>query len=146
MCVELMRVDGESMEYTYRNGDVLLVLKNVGPTQSLVAGLLTRRRVVVLRDPFGTQSPMLKRIVAVGGDRVRIADGVLYVNGEPAGVASGKRSPGSSWGWFSDHPEGVLVPRGTFFVLSDNMGVVSDSRVFGSLLEDSIVGVVVASF
>jgi signal peptidase I len=78
---------------------------------------------------------MLKRIVALAGDRVGIEDGVLHVNGRAV------REP------FVDHRlvdsvyfGPVRVPSGAVFVMGDRRSDSLDSRVFGSVPRRRIVG------
>jgi len=141
--LHVIRVSGVSMEYTYHNGQLLGVLRNGHVVSSMIQRLLTRNRVVVLRDPAIQGQLLVKRIVAVGGDTVAVRNGVLYVNGQASEIATRKPSPRSSWGSFASTATGVLIPKGTFFVLSDNMGAVGDSRLFGSVGGDAIIAVVI---
>jgi signal peptidase I len=141
--LHVIRVSGVSMEYTYHNGQLLGVLTNSHVASPVIQHLLTRNRVIVLRDPAVHGQLLVKRIVAVGGDTVAVQGGTLYVNGQSSEIATRKPSPRSSWGLFAATSTGVLIPKDTFFVLSDNIGVVGDSRLFGSVGGDAIIGVVI---
>ncbi len=78
---------------------------------------------------------LLKRVVAVGGDTVGLEDGILVVNRhvvrEP--YANTKSQDSVYFG-------PVRVPRGTVFVMGDNRGNSEDSRIFGPISTDKIVG------
>lgn len=84
--------------------------------------------------PTGTQQDFIKRVIAVGGDTVEGRDGLVFVNGEPAHepyLPDGTQT--SSFG-------PVEVPQGTIFVMGDNRGNSDDSRNFGPIPADTVVG------
>jgi len=90
----------------------------------------------VLEAPDGEL--LAKRIVAVGGQRVEIRDGVLFVDRIP------RREP------YVDHSrvDGFFfgparVPAGSVFVLGDNRGDSEDSRDFGAVPREHLIGRVV---
>ena len=78
---------------------------------------------------------LIKRVVAVGGDTIEARNGLLYLNGErvdesgylPAGTVTDDLPP-------------TEIPEGQVFVMGDNRGDSQDSRSFGPISEDSIVG------
>jgi signal peptidase I len=89
--------------------------------------------VVVLEGPGG--ETLAKRVVAVGGQRVEIRDGVLFVDRR----ARRER--------YVDHDmvDGFFfgpahVAPGRVFVLGDNRGDSEDSRDFGSVPVDRLIG------
>ncbi|HEY2887900.1 MAG TPA: signal peptidase I [Candidatus Limnocylindrales bacterium] len=101
--------------------------------------------IVVFDPPAGATAqsgiPLIKRVIAVGGDRVALRDGAVYVNdrqlSEPyiysdEGVSqpTEPRGPVSSW----------VVPAGDLFVMGDHREVSDDSRVFGPIAATSVVG------
>ena len=133
MVAEPMRVSSGSMSPLYEPGDEVLVVK-VGPRSREPR----RNDVIVLRA--GTaEELMIKRVVALGGDRVSIADGVLVVNSrrvaEP--YVDHAQVDGTHFG-------PVRIPRGAVWVLGDARAGSVDSRAFGAVPSDAIVGLVVA--
>jgi len=144
LCVtrlELLTVRGVSMEHTLANGDVLVVLRTPWPGASVKRG-----SIIVFASPYKQNEVLVKRVVAVGGDRVKIQDGHLIVNGHLRGAESSVRPWKDSWGWFTDNPEGVLVPHAQYFVLSDNRSSLADSRSFGSVPASLVKGLVIGSW
>jgi signal peptidase I len=126
--VQLMRVDSGSMTPTIAPGDLLVVERGASP--------VGRRDVVVVPQP-GTGALLVKRVVAVGGDRVGMADGVLVVDGEP--VCERSIDPARQAGvWFGP----VAVPDGELFLMGDDRGDSVDSRTFGSVPADDVLGLV----
>jgi signal peptidase I len=98
-----------------------------------------RGEIVVARRPDSGEL-VVKRVVAVGGDSVGIDDGRLLLNGslvdEPYADLGGM--PGRFWG-----PD--IVPSGEVFLLGDQRAESEDSRVFGSVELDAIVGRVIGA-
>lgn len=126
---ELVRVESDSMAPTLHSGDRLLVLHG--------AAGVRRGDVVVLHDPRG-DGDLVKRVVALGGDRVSIEDGVLVLDGVP--VVEPYTDPQQIDGVFH-RPR--LVPPGEVFVLGDHRRDSLDSRDFGTVPVTELVGRVV---
>ena len=127
-----VRVQAHSMEPTYQPGDHLLV-RSWGARESLPH----RGEVVVVAGPGGID--LVKRVAAVAGDEVGIADGLLVVDGvEVEEPYLDQASVDGSW--FGP----VLVPAGHVFVLGDHRGDSVDSRRFGPLPLSAVRGTVVA--
>jgi len=92
--------------------------------------------------------PLLKRVVGLPGDVLSIRDERLYVNGEPLGEDDVRHihgepaptlpgpDPGQPW---SLHDE-YVVPAGHYFVMGDNRIDSADSRWWGTVDQDEIVG------
>lgn len=109
----VVSVRGQSMEPTFVAGDRVLVLRRRN-RRIRVAD------VVIARPPPGAgggSALLVKRVAAAAGDPVPITDGALP-------------------------PDHTVVPTGKLFVLGDNSEVSSDSRQFGYLPEDHVVGLV----
>ena len=150
-------IPSASMEPTLREGDRVLVEK-----LSYTTGKPTRGQVIVFeRDidgilpvepdegifsdignafkglfgfPEGTTQDFIKRVIAVGGDTIEGKDGVVYVNGQlvdaeylPQGTETSTFGP-------------ITVPEDYVFVMGDNRGNSDDSRSFGPVPVDRIVG------
>ena len=120
-----VRVDGDSMAPTLRSGDVAVVRKFGTPH----AG-----QVVVLTDPQDG-SPVVKRVVALGGQTVEIRDAYLYVDGAEVdeSFVDHSRIDGVYFG-------PVTVPAGDVFVLGDSRNGSIDSRIFGAVPASAVTG------
>lgn len=130
----LSTVKGHSMEPTLKEKEWLFVNKIV-----YITGNPQRGDVVILKDPEMTGADrqfLVKRVVAVPGDKVEIRNGKLYVNGttvqEPYTdnrIEDGDRGP-------------FVVEVDRYFVMGDNrhLGASKDSRMFGSVASGMIQG------
>ena len=126
--LRLMRVGSDSMSPTIMSGDLVLVERS--------GGAVERRDVVVVDHPE-TGDLLVKRAVAIGGDRLAIEDGVLVVNGEP--VCEPGIDPARLDGvWFGP----VTVDAGEVFLLGDDRASSIDSRAFGTVPVGEVTGLV----
>ncbi|MGO4258636.1 signal peptidase I [Marmoricola sp. RAF53] len=131
LAVEPMRISSDSMAPTYRHGDEVLVRKAFRGDPEVERG-----SVVVFRPP-GSDALVVKRVAGMAGGQVEIRDGVLFVNDEP--VPEGYVDPARVDGtWFGP----VTVVEGSVFVLGDNRSDSIDSRDYGAVPLDRVVGTV----
>ena len=86
-------------------------------------------------DPAGEEF-LVKRVVAVAGDKLSAHDGGLYLNDAPLEELYLQSSVRTD-----DFPE-ILIPNGMFFAMGDNRGNSQDSRFFGAVSQNSIIGCV----
>lgn len=144
------QVDGESMETTLSHNDRLLVWK-VPKTWSRITGnsyIPKRGDVIIFADKeigsFGQDSSkqLVKRVIALPGERVVIKDGTVYVyNAEnPGGFIPDETLPYGEAIQQTIGDKDVTVPEGSLYVMGDNRGNSLDSRSFGSIEASDIVG------
>ena len=143
-CFEIAVVPTPSMERTVLVGDHLLVFKlfdhpRLPLTHWRMPRLSTPSRgtLVSFHAPGRQRYVCLKRVVAVPGDRVEIRAGALLINGrvEPNGFG---RSPRVE----SLAPR--TLGRDQFYVVGDNRDLSEDSRDYGPITREAIVGSPVA--
>lgn len=126
-------IPSESMEPTLVNRDRVIVNKLGYQLHDVNRGDL----IVFGRppnEPVEDIEELIKRVVAVEGETVEARDGSVYINRQRL------HEPYLTEGTFTAAFGPVEVPPGHVFVLGDNRGNSRDSRVFGPVDEDLIVG------
>lgn len=141
--VEGDRVLVEKLTYRFSGpdrGDVVvferdLVLPGTAPEedQSFWDGIVDAFRGL-FGFPTGTEQDFIKRVMAVGGDTIEGRDGRVYVNDQV--VEEPFLTEGQQTGPFGP----VEVPEGKIFVMGDNRNNSDDSRNFGPVDADAVVG------
>jgi signal peptidase I len=124
-----IRVESISMQPTLYPGDYVIVNKlaylfNKNPS---------RGDVIVFRYPPDPEAiPYIKRIIGLPGDQIHIADGKIYVNGQLLleSYLTVTTNRGGDWS----------VPPGQLFVMGDNRNNSSDSRTWGFVPFENIIG------
>jgi len=134
--IQAFWIPSPSMEPTLDVGDRVLVNK-----LSYKFHDVNRGDVVVFERPpaastgqNGEIKDLIKRVVAVGGDTVEAKEGNVYVNGEQ--IDEDYLEPGTP----TDNLPLTTIPEGQVFVMGDNRTNSEDSRIFGPIDEDAIVG------
>ena len=144
-------VPSGSMEYSLMPGDRVIVNKTaygfrIPLTKIDIFGSSTPTRgdIAVFDSPQdGTR--LIKRIVAIGGDTVRLIDGQLEINGEPLGNRQQERFGTHSAllnltdGGGPDIQE-MHVPPGMVLAMGDHRGNSNDGRFFGLIDERELFG------
>ncbi len=121
------RVEGPSMEPTLHEGQYLIINK-------IVYRLHPPRRgdIIVFHHPSDPRRDLIKRVIGLPGETVELRQGQVYIDSillqEPYVTRSGHRSVRQELG------------SGDFFVLGDNRPNSDDSRTWGVLKRDQIVG------
>jgi len=127
---QIARVEGQAMAPTIEHQDFVLVNK-----MAYLGAQPRRGDVVMLLYPVNPDKKFVKRIVGEEGDTVRIQDGTVFVNDMPRAdneVAAASRSR-DNWG-----PQ--VVPEGYCFVLGDRRNNSSDSRHWGFVPRNYVLG------
>lgn len=92
--------------------------------------------IVVFRNPMPGSIPLVKRVVAVGGQTVEMKNGYLYLDGvkqEEPYIDPARRGTYTS-------PEAIRVPEGKLWMMGDNRVESGDSRVFGPIPVSDVLG------
>ncbi len=124
-------VDGPSMEPSFYNSQFLIVSR-----VSYLVSDPQRGDVVVFHYPGNTQEDYIKRVIGLPGDTVELRDAEVYINGERLEepyineACRPERCRDNAWELGPDE----------FFVMGDNRNRSQDSRDFGPVLREYVVG------
>ena len=125
--IEAKQADGFCMEPHIYDGDIFMVVKAAYWFESPARG-----NVIVFHYPLDPSREFVKRIIGLPGETIECKSGVVYVDSKPL------EEP-----YVSSHTNdfsAVTVPNGEYFVMGDNRQNSEDSRVWGCLPRDDIVG------
>jgi len=166
--VQAFQIPSGSMENTLLIGDFLLVDKlhfagDAGPGRMLPYGKIERGDIIVFYFPVDASQFLVKRVIGLPGDHVRLRNKTVYVNGValresyaihrqpmPDGYRDNfpsqigySRDIDRHWryqlqNYLSDGE--VVVPPGEYFVLGDNRDNSVDSRYWGFVPRANIIG------
>ena len=164
--IEPFQIPSQSMVPTLKVGDFILVSKwtygirlPVLRTKLLEVGSPQRGDVLVFFPPHEDRY-FIKRLVGLPGDEVRVLNGVVYINGDemvqsavpekpnaPRSVVMSENLTGvehrlqrRTVATRLSHNFSAVVLEGHYFMMGDNRDNSSDSRVWGPVPEDRIVG------
>ncbi len=165
--IQAFKIPSSSMEDTLLIGDHLMVDKLAYAPPDWVAARflpykdLQRGDIIVFKYPVDPGTHFVKRVIGLPGDRLRLVHKQLFVNGHPAdeGYVVHKMptldeyrdnfpaaAPLSSYPiWAEALPNFIdtgwlVVPPGHYFVMGDNRDFSSDSRYWGFVPRENIVG------
>lgn len=166
--VQAFQIPSESMQNTLLIGDYLLVDKLRYGGNGVWNHLMPYRPVhrgdiIVFRYPLNPSEHFVKRVVGIPGDRVRLIHRQVYVNGtalqenyvvHSSPVHDVFRDefprlnlpvPGLEGTWWLQMKKlvedgALIVPEGNYFVLGDNRDESSDSRYWGFVPRENVIG------
>ena len=166
--VQAFQIPSESMETTLLIGDYLLVDKVHYSNGGMWGHILPydpikHGDIVVFRYPLSPELHFVKRVIGLPGDRVKLVDRQVFVNGERVHQENYARFSmfdrngfrddfplidridGIDPGWLNTMPKLVhngelVVPQNQYFVMGDNRDHSSDSRYWGFVPRENVVG------
>lgn len=129
------QVEGSSMEPGFHSGEFLLIEKLSyrfrGPQ---------RGEVIVFKYPKRPTVDYIKRIIGLPGETVRIQDGTVLISGEPLSEPYLDANEQTVVSNNPQVPYEITLDRREYFVMGDNRTRSSDSREWGPLAEQFIIG------
>jgi signal peptidase I len=134
-------VNGESMEPNFHNGEYILTNKVTYKFRQPQRG-----DVVIFKSWKNKEVDYIKRVIALSGETVSLSDNSIFVNGKK--LEEQYLSPNTTifGGSFLQEGQTITVPESMLFVLGDNRPHSSDSREFGPVAIDDIIGVVIMRY
>lgn len=128
-------VKGASMESTLHNNDRLILSSLTYKFRGVERG-----DIVAFRSPVNSNIDLIKRVIALPGDRIMVKNSHVYLNGnqlsEPYAV-------GKTLLWeegYMKEGQEYTLEKGSFWAMGDNRERSSDSRMFGPVELDTILG------
>ncbi|MBI5704121.1 MAG: signal peptidase I [Chloroflexi bacterium] len=122
-----VRVDGLSMSPTLQNGEYVLVSR-----LSYKTGAPERGDIIVFSFPMDTRQDLIKRVIGLPGETIRIQGGEVFVNGRKLQEPYIAQPPAYNGEW--------IVGEGQLFVLGDNRNDSKDSHQWGLLPIENVIG------
>lgn len=126
-------VSGESMSPTFENAEYLIV-----DELSYHLREPQRLEVIIFRYPRNPSEFFIKRIIGLPGETVRIRSGVVYVDTKDGETLTIEEDYITNKGNGSDLT--YRLGSEDYFVMGDNRPQSSDSRIWGTLPRDNIIG------
>lgn len=162
-----MVIPSESMEHTLLVGDFLLMNREALAPPGIWKRILPydgvqRGEIVTFHSPLNLKEYLVKRVIGMPGDHLRIDHGTVFVNGQPLDepyatfepIAENPyldrfptnvySDPGVEPGWWKQMQQltrngELVIPAGKYFMLGDNRNHSRDSRYWGFVSRDEIV-------
>lgn len=129
------KIKGNSMNPNFKNNETIIVLKHTSKNNN---------DLILLKSPVENNKYLLSRIVASEGDTIEIKNKVLLINGVKNNLTQKIISKDSKIFpikySFRDNLPKFMVKKGFVFVLNDNRDKSFDSRTYGAINIDLIVG------
>lgn len=122
-----IRVDGESMLPSLKPGEFIVVNRLAYKFDDPERG-----DVIVFHFPRDPKQEFIKRVIGLPGDNVKISRGVVFINGVELAEDYITAPAGYQGEW--------VVPASEIFVMGDNRNNSSDSRDWGSVPYEDIIG------
>ena len=159
--VQAFKIPSGSMLPTLKVGDHLLVNKFLYGLRLPFTDIYVTdfsdpefQDIIVFRFPENESKDFIKRVIGTPGDTIRIKDNKVYRNGEPIKEPYARPSqteahgsfPMDKWPPHSFDPRvrnnlgPIEVPENKYFVMGDNRGESYDSRFWGFVEENKILG------
>ena len=139
-------VPTESMLPTILAGDHFFLDKVAFPAnypeglrEFLPERTIRRGDILAFKSPENSDLRLVKRVIALPGDTFEIREGDAYINDqelkEPYAV---HRLPAARWR--SENVAPMTIPRDAFFMMGDNRDDSHDSRIFGAIPRNALIG------
>ncbi|MGB9732183.1 MULTISPECIES: signal peptidase I [Calditerrivibrio] len=136
--IQAYKIPSGSMLNTLLIGDHILVNK--------VAYLFTKPKngdIIVFEYPLEPEKDFIKRVIAVPGDRIKMVNKKVFLNGKPLNESYTRYESEMVFPEYMnprDNFEEITIPKGYYFVMGDNRDASFDSRFWGFVPEKSIKG------
>lgn len=135
------KVSGNSMFPNFHNADYIITDK-----VSYRFSLPQRGDVVVFKNPKDPSQDFIKRVIGLPGEKVKVQGGKVYINGKILEEPYLKPEVYTTTGAFLQEGKEMIVNEGSTIVMGDNRPNSSDSREWGLLPNEKIIGRVILRY
>lgn len=129
------KVSGSSMVPNFHDGDYIITNK-----LTTRFGNPARGEVIILQNPRNTSQDFIKRIIGLPGEKIKVENGKVYIDGQTLYEPYLTSNTITQGGAFLADGEEMTVPDNQYFVMGDNRSGSSDSREWGPVTYQLIVG------
>lgn len=129
------QVSGLSMYPTFQDKEYILT-----NLIALRTGPLKRGDVIVFHAPDDKEKDYIKRVIGLPGEQVMVRDGEVYINNEKLDESAYLHGVKTYGGAYMHDSETVTVPEDSYIVFGDNRPFSSDSRAWGFLKKNEVIG------
>lgn len=145
--IQAFKIPTGSMRMTLLEGDKIFVNKlRYGPkvpfTKYRLPGFTKPQRgdVIVFIFPEEPKKDYIKRLIALGGETVEIKDGRILIDGKLVEDPEIAKTYYVNLGTYGQTNQSIKVPKNFYFVLGDNSPNSRDSRYWGFVPENNLIG------
>ena len=126
-CFKIINISGISMEPTLSNCEKVIMRKKIFNEKC------SRYDIVFIKDPYNSNEMVVKRIIGLPGERIYCENGKIYINDEVLQDDLKIDNKTENFG-------PIKLENSQYYVLGDNREHSTDSRVFGVIFENAIMG------
>lgn len=134
---QIYRISDNSMEPSLKKNQVVVldkkIIKKRGPR---------RGDIIAFKHPKDIQRVYIQRLIAFGGEAVEIRDHKVFINDSLSALGNYKFKYYNE-GVYGGENQPVTVPYNNFYVLGDNSAISRDSRIWGFVPNENIIGKIV---
>ncbi len=138
---QFLEVTGNSM-YPYLHDKEQIIAEKL----SIKFDPIKRGEVVIFWHPEGRQDLLVKRIIGLPGETIKIQNGFIYINGQKLGEPYLSSNVVTEEGTFLLEGQDYKISQDYYIVIGDNRGESTDSRYWGPVAKDTIIGRALAVF
>lgn len=143
--VQSFKIPSGSMRPTLKEGDKLLVNKFLYGAKIPFTDIRfpavrepEAGDIIVFKYPLDPKRAFIKRLIGKEGNKIKIEDGKIFINGEEADTEGIKKNYYYACGPYGQ--DEITVPDNSYYALGDNSNGSKDSRYWGYVPEENIIG------
>jgi signal peptidase I len=128
---------------SYGRGDILVFKPPAGADSGSCGIEHSVRSSCPEPTPQRSDTNYIKRVVAVGGDHLKVIGGAVYINGKRQSEPFARLDSGCD---ICNLPQQITIPKGYLFMMGDNRGASADSREWGPIPKKWVIGQAFATY